>query len=76
MAVVVSFPARCSQSEIDSRITADKDARFLAVTPDEAAQSLMEWTSKLDMSKTGQYWAPRGPGKFIILSRQFREVAR
>ncbi|KAF5237396.1 hypothetical protein FAUST_6054 [Fusarium austroamericanum] len=34
----------------------------LAVTPDEAAKSLVEWTDKLDTSKTGQYWAPRGPG--------------
>ncbi|GKU05150.1 3-oxoacyl-acp reductase [Fusarium langsethiae] len=33
-----------------------------AVTPDEAATSLIEWTDKLDISKTGQYWAPRGPG--------------
>ncbi|KAE9370866.1 oxidoreductase-like protein [Stipitochalara longipes BDJ] len=32
-----------------------------AVTPDEAAKSLIEWTEKLDISKTGQYWAPRGP---------------
>lgn len=32
-----------------------------AVTPDEAAKSLMEWTEGLDMSKSGQYWAPRGP---------------
>jgi len=32
-----------------------------AVTPDEAAKSLIEWTEKLDMSKTGEYWAPRGP---------------
>ncbi|KAN0106032.1 oxidoreductase-like protein [Hyaloscypha variabilis] len=32
-----------------------------AVTPDEAATSLIEWTGKLDISKTGQYWAPRGP---------------
>ncbi|RGP60936.1 3-oxoacyl-acyl-carrier reductase [Fusarium longipes] len=29
---------------------------------DEAATSLVEWTDKLDSSKTGQYWAPRGPG--------------
>ena len=34
----------------------------LAVTPDEAAKSLIEWTEQLDISKTGQYWAPRGPG--------------
>ncbi|KDN61042.1 putative oxidoreductase [Colletotrichum sublineola] len=33
-----------------------------AVTPDEAAESLVKWTSDLDMSKTGEYWAPRGPG--------------
>ncbi|CAG7563348.1 unnamed protein product [Fusarium equiseti] len=32
-----------------------------AVMPDKAATSLIEWTDKLDMSKTGQYWAPRGP---------------
>ncbi|KAK3394058.1 oxidoreductase [Podospora didyma] len=32
-----------------------------AVTPDEAAVSLKEWTDELDMSKSGQFWAPRGP---------------
>ncbi|KAI1504973.1 oxidoreductase [Biscogniauxia marginata] len=32
-----------------------------AVTPDEAAKSLREWTEKLDISKSGEYWAPRGP---------------
>lgn len=32
-----------------------------AVVPDEAAKSLIEWVGKLDMSKTGEYWAPRGP---------------
>ncbi|CAK7265156.1 hypothetical protein SEPCBS57363_001437 [Sporothrix epigloea] len=32
-----------------------------AVTPEEAAQTLFEWTESLDISKTGQYWAPRGP---------------
>jgi len=32
-----------------------------AVTPDVAAQSLMEWIEGLDMEKSGQYWAPRGP---------------
>lgn len=36
-----------------------------AVTPDEAAKSLIEWAEKLDMSKTGQYWAPRGPSEFV-----------
>jgi NAD(P)-dependent dehydrogenase (short-subunit alcohol dehydrogenase family) len=37
-----------------------------AVTPDEAAKSLIEWADKLDMSKSGQYWAPRGPSKVYI----------
>ncbi|KAF2120073.1 hypothetical protein BDV96DRAFT_610161 [Lophiotrema nucula] len=32
-----------------------------AVTPDEAAKSLAEWIETFDISKTGQYWAPRGP---------------
>ncbi|KAF2649821.1 NAD(P)-binding protein [Lophiostoma macrostomum CBS 122681] len=33
-----------------------------AVTPDVAAKSLIEWIETFDISKTGQYWAPRGPG--------------
>ncbi|KAL2861139.1 oxidoreductase, short chain dehydrogenase/reductase family superfamily [Aspergillus lucknowensis] len=32
-----------------------------AVTPDEAAQSLAVFIDGFDISKTGQYWAPRGP---------------
>jgi NAD(P)-dependent dehydrogenase (short-subunit alcohol dehydrogenase family) len=36
---------------------------ILAVTPDEAAKGLIEWTDRLDMSKTGEFWAPRGPGE-------------
>lgn len=33
-----------------------------AVTPEEAAKSLVDWTEKtFDISKTGQFWAPRGP---------------
>lgn len=32
-----------------------------AVTPDVAANSLVEWIKTFDISKTGQYWAPRGP---------------
>ncbi|KAI5464548.1 oxidoreductase [Mariannaea sp. PMI_226] len=32
-----------------------------AVTPAEAANTLIEWMDKLDMSTTGEYWAPRGP---------------
>jgi len=39
-----------------------------AVTPDEAAKSLIEWADKLDMSKSGQYWAPRGPSKFTFFT--------
>lgn len=35
-----------------------------AVTPDEAAKSLRDWIDGLDISKTGEYWAPRGPSKF------------
>ncbi|CAL3967879.1 unnamed protein product [Diplocarpon coronariae] len=32
-----------------------------AVTPEAAAETLVEWTEKLDGSKSGEYWAPRGP---------------
>jgi len=32
-----------------------------AVTPEVAAKSLIDWADKLDISKSGQYWAPRGP---------------
>lgn len=39
---------------------------ILAVTPDEAAKTLIEWAEKLDMSKSGEYWAPRGPRKFLF----------
>lgn len=40
-----------------------------AVTPDEAAQSLAEWVEQLDISQTGQYWAPRGPRKLCVWTR-------
>lgn len=33
----------------------------IAVTPDEAAESLIEFISTFDIKKTGEYWAPRGP---------------
>jgi len=33
-----------------------------AVTPDVAAKSLIEWVDEFDISRTGEYWAPRGPG--------------
>jgi len=37
-----------------------------AVTPDEAARSLVRWAEGLDMGKTGEYWAPRGPSGFFL----------
>ncbi|KAL4998292.1 hypothetical protein BDV10DRAFT_167231 [Aspergillus recurvatus] len=33
-----------------------------AVTPEEAAKSLAAFVDGFDISKTGEYWAPRGPG--------------
>jgi NAD(P)-dependent dehydrogenase (short-subunit alcohol dehydrogenase family) len=39
-----------------------------AVTPDVAAKSLVEWIETFDISKTGQYWAPRGPA-YVSLAR-------
>nr|POE98225.1 3-oxoacyl-[acyl-carrier-protein] reductase fabg [Quercus suber] len=34
-----------------------------AVTPDAAAKSLANWVEhEFDINKTGEYWAPRGPG--------------
>ncbi|PQE06299.1 oxidoreductase protein [Rutstroemia sp. NJR-2017a BBW] len=32
-----------------------------AVTPDEAAESLVQWVEGLGLEKSGEYWAPRGP---------------
>ncbi|KAL8949663.1 MAG: hypothetical protein Q9222_004243 [Ikaeria aurantiellina] len=32
-----------------------------AVTPTEAAKSLADFVDNFDISKTGEYWAPRGP---------------
>lgn len=32
-----------------------------AVTPDEAAKSLIKFIETFDIEKTGEYWAPRGP---------------
>lgn len=34
----------------------------VAVTPDQAAESLVSFANDFDISKTGQFWAPRGPG--------------
>ena len=33
-----------------------------AVTSDVAAKSLVEWIEGFDINRTGEYWAPRGPG--------------
>lgn len=59
--VCVCVWACAYQSYADRTADADGTACVVAVTPDEAAESLVEWTEKLDMSKTGEYWAPRGP---------------
>lgn len=32
-----------------------------AVTPDQAAKSLVQFIDTFDLSKTGEFWAPRGP---------------
>lgn len=47
-----------------------------AVTPDEAAKSLRNWAGQLDMTKTGQYWAPRGPSKCLILTLDTANIYR
>jgi len=40
----------------------------VAVMPEVAAKSMVDWIeTDFDMSKTGQYWAPRGPRKFPSL---------
>jgi short-subunit dehydrogenase len=36
-----------------------------AVTPDVAAKSAIDWIETFDISKTGEYWAPRGPGSVL-----------
>lgn len=33
----------------------------LAVTPDVAAASLIDFINDFGIDKTGEYWAPRGP---------------
>ena len=34
---------------------------ILAVTPDVAAGSLVDFIETFDITRTGEYWAPRGP---------------
>lgn len=36
------------------------------MTPDVAAKSLVDWIDGFDINKTGEYWAPRGPGCVLI----------
>ncbi|KAK8917276.1 putative oxidoreductase [Metarhizium anisopliae] len=43
-----------------------------AVTSDEAASTLIQWTDHVDISKTGEYWAPRGPGQCTAFSTLLR----
>lgn len=43
-----------------------------AVTPDVAAKSLVEWVEGFDISKTGEYWAPRGAGYVQIVVEFWR----
>jgi hypothetical protein len=35
---------------------------IVAVPPEVAAKSLVEFIDTFDIEKTGEYWAPRGPG--------------
>lgn len=46
------------------------DEHTTAVTPDEAADSLVSWVEKLDISKTGEYWAPRGPREYLCVQKK------
>lgn len=46
-----------------------------AVTTDEAAISLVEWVDLLDISKSGEYWAPRGPGELPFFGLKVKWTA-
>lgn len=35
---------------------------YTAVTPDQAAESLSSFVEGFGLDRTGEYWAPRGPG--------------
>jgi hypothetical protein len=37
-----------------------------AVSPEEAAGTLVEWARGLGMEKSGEYWAPRGPSECYV----------
>ena len=38
-----------------------------AVSPEEAAETLVEWVEALEMEKSGQFWAPRGPSECFFV---------
>jgi NAD(P)-dependent dehydrogenase (short-subunit alcohol dehydrogenase family) len=38
-----------------------------AVSPEEAAGTLVQWVEGLGMEKSGEYWAPRGPSECFVL---------
>lgn len=46
-----------------------------ACHPDEAAETIVKWAEELDMSKTGEYWAPRGPGMLKCWAKGMRSSA-
>lgn len=37
-----------------------------AVSPEEAAGTLVKWARGLGMEKSGEYWAPRGPSECYV----------
>lgn len=43
------------------------------MTPDQAAESLASFAENFDISRTGQFWAPRGPG-YVSHAFKKREV--
>ena len=47
----------------------------VAVTPNEAAGSLIKFIEDLDITSTGEYWAPRGPRRvFTTLMILWTEI--
>lgn len=45
-----------------------------AVTPEEAARTMVEWVEGLGMEKTGEYWAPRGPSMYLLVNVPLRHA--
>ncbi|QIX00510.1 hypothetical protein AMS68_006027 [Peltaster fructicola] len=46
-----------------------------AVTPAESARSLIQWIETFDISKTGEFWAPRGPAATLLLSSGYHDYS-